>query len=95
MLRSIMLKYITLPITCIFLFLLTLGICTSLPKPFSIFPLSILMPSIVWFALALPAVCALLYIYIYLSLPKRTFSFYEKYKISNACLKRDVKEILH
>ena len=95
MIRSIMLKYITLPITCIFLFLLTLGICTSIPKPFSSFPLSLLMFPIVWFVLALPAVCALLYIDIYLAIPKRTYSFYEKYKISNALFKRDVKEILY
>ena len=90
-----MTKYIILPITCIFLFLLTIGICTSIPKPFSIFPLSLLMFPIVWFALALPAVCALLYIDIYLSLPKRTYSLYEKYKISNSYFKREVKEILY
>ena len=32
---------------------------------------------------------------IYLSLPKRTYSLYEKYKRSNALFKEDVKEILH
>jgi len=90
-----MLKYIILPITCIFLFLLTIGICTSIPKPFSIFPLSLLMFPIVWFTLALPAVCSLLYIDIYLAIPRRTYSLYEKYKISNALFKRDVKEILY
>ena len=41
------------------------------------------------------AVCALLYIDIYLALPKRTYSFYQKYKISNALFKRDMEEVLH
>ena len=90
-----MFKYIILPITCLFLFLLTIGICTSLPKPFGSFPLITLMGPIIWFAVALPAICALLYIHIYLSLPKRTYSMYEKYKISNALFKEDVKDILY
>ena len=72
MIRSIMLKYITLPITCIYIFLLTMEIVK-----------------------ALPAVCALLYIDIYLAIPRRTYSFYQKYKITNALFKRDMEEVLH
>ena len=69
-------------------------IVKALPEPFSLYPISKVFVSFVWFAVALPAVCALLYIDIYLALPRRTYSLYEKYKISNALFKEDVKEIL-
>ena len=70
-------------------------IVAVLPNPFSDFPINVFMGAIVWFIVALPAVCALLYINIYLSLPLKTYSFYQKYKITNAYFKRDVKEILY
>ena len=94
MLKSIML-YITIPISCIYMFLLTMEIVKALPEPFSLYPISTILLPFVWFVLALPTVCALLYINIYLSLARRTYSLYEKYKISNALFKEDVKEILH
>ena len=94
MLKSIML-YITLPITCIYLFLLTMEIVKALPEPFSLYPINTVLFPFVWFVLALPTVCALLYIYIYLSLPRRTYSLYEKYKISKVYFKKDVKDILY
>ena len=87
--------YIIIPITCIYLFLLTIEIVKALPEPFSLYPISTVFFPFVWFVLALPTVSALLYIYIYLSLPRRTFSLFDKYKISNALFKEDVKEILH
>ena len=95
MIRTIMLKYITLPITCIYLLLLTMEIVKALPEPFSLYPISTVLVPFVWFAVALPAVCALLYIDIYLALPRRTYSFYQKYKITNALFKRDIEEVLH
>ena len=70
-------------------------IVAVLPRPFSDFPINAFMGAIVWFVAALPAVCILLYVDIYLSLPKKAYSFFEKYKISNALFKRDVKEILY
>jgi len=76
------------------MFLLTMEIVKALPEPFSLYPISTVFVLFVWFAVALPAVCALLYIDIYLALPRRTYSLYEKYKISNALFKEDVKEIL-
>ena len=94
MLKTIMLKYIIIPIACIFLLFIAIGICTSLHKPFGIFPLINVMVPMIWFVVTRPAVCAFLYIDIYLSLPKRTYSLYEKYKISNALFKRYVEEIL-
>ena len=69
-------------------------IVKALPEPFSLYPISTVFVPFVWFAVALPAVCALLYIDIYLALSRRTYSLYEKYKISNALFKEDVKEIL-
>ena len=94
MLKYIML-YITIPITCIYMFLLTMEIVKALPEPFSLYPISTVLFPFVWFVLALPTVCALLYINIYLSLPRSTYSLYEKYKMSNALFKEDVKEILY
>ena len=87
--------YITIPVSCIYIFLLTMEIIKALPEPFSLYPVSTVLSPFVWLVLALPAVCALLYIYIYLSLPRRSYSLYEKYKISNALFKEDVKEILY
>ena len=48
MLKTIMLKYIIIPIACIFLLFIAIGICTSLPKPFGSFPLITLMVPMIW-----------------------------------------------
>ena len=49
-------------------------IVKALPEPFSLYPISTILFLFVWFVLALPTLCTLLYIYIYLSLPRRTYS---------------------
>lgn len=40
-------------------------IVKALPEPFSLYPISTVFVLFVWFAVALPAVCALLYIDIF------------------------------
>ncbi len=90
-----MLKYISLPLTCIYIFLLTMEIVKVLPEPFSLYPINTVLFPFVWFAVALPAVCAVFYVDIYLAIPRRTYSLFEKFKITNALFKRDVKDILY